>query len=126
MAVTRQRRRWAVRDPVPPSKSSAAYEEAKRPSIHSRAGAGPIPPRVVNTTARKARPRSTQPGRCLASLSAARERKMAAASAAAARTWDGRREQETVTSMAVPWLRDSEALAKLGEGLGVRNEFRAI
>ena len=45
-----------MRDPVPPSKSSAAYEEAKRPSIHSRAGAGPIPPRVINTTARKARP----------------------------------------------------------------------
>ena len=33
MAVTRQRRRWAVREPVPPSKSSAAYEAAKSPSF---------------------------------------------------------------------------------------------
>ena len=48
--------------------------------------------------ARKARPRAMQPARCLSSFSSARRVKRAAASMAAAATYDGRRGHETVAS----------------------------
>ena len=72
----------------------------ERIEVRARVAGTPTPSRVVNTTGRKVRPRSMQPGRCLSFFSAAREVKSVEAASATATTCDGRRGHETVTSMA--------------------------
>jgi len=73
----------------------------ERVDVFARLARLPRPRRVVKTTGRKWRSRSTQPGRCVAFLSAACTVKSVAASAAAAVTCGGGRGHETVTSIAM-------------------------
>ena len=50
---------------MPPAARSLAYSVEKSESSHARASGGPMPPNVVKTMGRKARPMSSQPVLCL-------------------------------------------------------------
>ena len=79
--------------PEPPAARSMAIELANRDERKSREAGGPMPPRVVRTMGRKARPRPMQPVKCFAFFSRALSSKVAAASLAAVCRWLGRRGQ---------------------------------
>jgi len=99
MERKKSERRLAVSWPEPPAARSAAIELANREERKSREAGGPMPPRVVTTMGRKARPRPMQPVKCFAFFSRALSSMVAAASLAAVCRWLGRRGQRRETSM---------------------------
>ena len=93
-------------------------------SMRWRTEGGPMPPNVVNTHGRKVRLREMEPAACLLIFSAQRLAMMARGSMAAAATYEGRRGQLTVKSMAIGDSRRASVSTKSTLVFEVREELR--